>query len=116
MIRVGFVLSDHSWIGGLNYLRNMFSSLALLEENKLQLILFVGLRVKDDVLRPVKDVEIIRSGLLDSRTPAGFARRVIDKISGRRDPLLRILLRRGKIDILSHYGAQWAGGRVKKIR
>ncbi len=115
MIRVGFVLSDHSWIGGLNYLRNLFSSLALLEENKLQLILFVGLRVKDDVLRPFKDVEIIRSGLLDSRTPAGFARRVINKISGRRDPLLRILLRRGKIDILSHYGAQWAGGRVKKI-
>lgn len=115
MIRVGFVLTSSGWLGGLNYFRNLFSALSLLDEKKIQIVLFVGSSVPDQVVRQFHHVEIVRSAWLNATTLRGLLRRALNKLSGRGDPLLRLLLRRNSIDVLSHYSAQWSGGPVRKI-
>lgn len=115
MIRVGFVLTSNGWLGGLNYFRNLFSALSLLDERKVQIVLFVGSSVPDRIIEQFHHVEIVRSVWLNATTLRGLFRRALNKLSGRRDIFLRLLLRRNGIDVLSHYGAQWHGGGVKKI-
>lgn len=115
MIRVGFVLASSEWLGGLNYFRNLFSALSLLEQKKIQIVLFVGSDVPDRVLEQFHHVEVVRSVWLSATTLRGLFRRALNKLSGRRDLLLRFLLRRTGIDVLSHYSAQWVGGSIRKI-
>jgi len=115
MIRVGFVLAGHKWMGGLNYFRNLFSALSLLNDRKMQAIMFIGSRVPDDITQCFRNVEIIRSTLLDVDVPAGIIRRGVNRIVGGQDPLLRLLLMRHDIHVLSHFNAEWKGGKIKKI-
>lgn len=115
MIRVGFVLTSGGWLGGLNYFRNLFSALSLLDGKKIQIVLFVGSSVPNGVIEQFHHVEIVRSAWLNATTLRGLLRRALNKLSGHRDLLLRFLLKRNSIDVLSHYSAQWVGGSVRKI-
>jgi glycosyltransferase involved in cell wall biosynthesis len=115
VIRVGFVLTSEGWLGGVNYFRNLFSAISLLKERKVQVVLFVGRKVQSQVLSQFCNAEIVRSAWLDATTPMGFLRRVLNRLTGYKDPLLRLLLRRNGIDVVSHYSAQWSGGNIRKI-
>jgi glycosyltransferase involved in cell wall biosynthesis len=100
MIRVGFAVppSWSGWLGGLNYVRNLIA--AVVHEQ-------VGLEpvILDPRGRPglleSPGTERIASTVLDRASPAGRLRRAIREVTGR-DLLLERLLRRHRIDALSH--------------
>lgn len=114
MIRVAFVIEGPSFLGSINYFRNLFSALALLPDRKLYPLLFVGTRTPDKMLSNFRHAEIVRTKLLDAGTLAARLRRRINMVSGQRDPLLSMLLARHKIKVLSHFGPLW-GVDIKTI-
>ena len=98
--RVGFILSSDHWLGGRNYLRNLFSAISTLAGNPIVPVIFTGKREKD----PAADfpgIEVIRTSVLDRRSPAWFARKIVSKSSGR-DLVLQRTLQRYGVSILSH--------------
>lgn len=115
MIRVGFVLETDGWMGGINYYRNLFSALKLLPSRSIQPVIFVGTHVSDELLGNFRDAEIVRSPLLDTRTLSGTLRRLINKVTSRQDILLKQLLVRHDIKILSHLGRFFNVGPIKTI-
>ncbi|GGI54437.1 glycosyltransferase family 4 protein [Oxalicibacterium solurbis] len=115
MIRVGFVLETDGWMGGINYYRNLFSALKLLSSPTIQPVIFVGTHVSDDVLGNFRDAEIVRSPLLDTHTLSGTLRRLLNKVTSRQDILLKQLLVRHDIKVLSHLGRFFNVGSIKTI-
>ena len=99
-IRVGFALTPSNWLGGRNYMRSLFAALRLLPETPITPVLFAGLE-GEDVASDFPDVEVVRSSLLDRKSPAWFARRVVAKTTSQ-DILLRRLLKRNGVSVLSH--------------
>ena len=115
MIRVGFVLEDNGWMGGVNYYRNLFSALQLLPEKKLHPIVFVASKAAESFVSNFSQAEIVRTTSLDAWSVPGLARRVIGRALPHYDFLLSALLRRHDIDVLSHRGPLWLGGRIKTM-
>ncbi len=120
MIRVAFVLNDigDRWLGGVNYYRNLFSALELIENRKIAPVVFLGAQASDSFARNFKSAEIVRSTILDRKTPGWIVRKVASRfMPERRDPLLYALLRQYKIDVVSHYhyGSVWWGKKIKMI-
>lgn len=99
-IRVGFALSPEVWLGGRNYLRNLLAAIRVLPGEPITPVLFAGKR-QPDASGDFPGVEIVRSSLLDRKTPAWFIRKVIAKTMSR-DIVLRKFLQRQGISVLSH--------------
>lgn len=99
-IRIGFILSSGDWLGGHNYLRNLFAAIRSLPENPITPILFTGKR-GPNVSEEFTGIEVIRTSVLDRNSKTWFLRKIIAKISGR-DVVLRRLLQRYRISVLSH--------------
>lgn len=99
-IRVGFVLFAGDWIGGRNYLRNLFSAIGTLPGKPIVPVLVAGKQTAK-VEADFPGVETLKTSLLDSKGPAWFARQMISKLAGR-DVLLAQFLRRHGITVLSH--------------
>jgi len=99
-IRVGFAISPTNWLGGRNYQRNLFAALRALSDNPIVPVLFTGLR-DDSAVADFSETEIVRSSMLDRRTPARILRRLIER-STRKDILLRGLLRENRVSVVSH--------------
>jgi glycosyltransferase involved in cell wall biosynthesis len=115
MIRVAFLLENHNWMGGVNYLRNLLSALALLPEAKIVPVLFVGTKTPIDIINNFEKIEIIQTKFLDSGSIFSFIRKAINKLFGRKDPLFAIYLACNKIRVLSHSGPLWQLCNVKTI-
>jgi glycosyltransferase involved in cell wall biosynthesis len=98
--RVGFLLSPSYWLGGRNYLRNLFAAILVLRDHPITPVLFTGER-QGDVSADFPGIEIVQTSLLDIRSPAWFARKILAKVSGQ-DMLLRMLLERNNVSVLSH--------------
>jgi len=98
--RVGFVLSSDNWLGGRNYLRNVFSAIGTLPGHPITPVLFAGKR-QSDFSADFPGIELVLTSLLDNKSPAWFARKVLAKVSGQ-DFLLRKLLERNNVSVLSH--------------
>lgn len=99
-IRVGFVLPPGHWLGGKNYLRNLFAAIRAVPGNAVTPVIFTG---KHEVssLPDFSGIEVVGSSMVDQKTPAWFARRATMK-SISQDLPLRKLLQRHKISVLSH--------------
>jgi glycosyltransferase involved in cell wall biosynthesis len=98
--RVALLLPAGYWQGGKNYLRNLFAAIRTLPGNAVTPVLFTGKRLSD-AASDFPDVEIVAASMLDSKSAAWFARKVLAKISSQ-DVLLRRLLEHHKISVLSH--------------
>ena len=115
-IRVGFILEVQDWLGGINYYRSLLSALSLLPEPGILPIMFAGSSAPESLTGNFDCVEIIRSKVLETTSPAGIARRLARKIFRQRDIVLDGLLRRHRINVLSHYsGALAPGTPIKTI-
>ncbi len=113
MIRVGFVLDlDYNgWVGGLNYYRNLFKAIELMDDRKIKPIIFTGKKVNLGTFNEFPEVEIIQSSLFDSFKMVRFAfRRALAS-----DLLLERLLKKHNIDLLSHYGYLGAKAKIPTI-
>ena len=101
-LRVAFALTQStSWLGGLQYYRNLFAALRAHGGDRIEPVLFVGHKYDDDLLRSFGPIESHRSPLFDRLSPAWVARGVQRKLAGRDRPLER-LLRKHDAALLSH--------------
>jgi glycosyltransferase involved in cell wall biosynthesis len=99
-IRVGFALAPGDWLGGRNYFRNLFAAVRALPGEPITPVLFTGKR-QPDVSGDFPGIEIVRSSMLDRRTPAWFLRKIITKATSQDLSLRRLLLRHG-VSVVSH--------------
>ena len=114
MIRVGFALEDGGgWLGGINYFRNLLFAIRSLPDTRIQPVVFVGMKSNAQAFEGL--AEIVRSPLLDRRSPHWWLRRFLERTFPRRDYLLYRLLKRHRIDVLSHLGELWRGCPIKSI-
>ena len=101
-LRVGFALTrSTSWLGGLQYYRNLFAALRAHGEDRIEPVLFVGRRYDPELLRSFGELETHRSPLLDRLSPAWTVRGIERKLM-RRDGRLERLLERHDVAALSH--------------
>lgn len=101
MIKVGFILNENkNWMGGVNYFKNLFKALSLLESDKIQAVVFTGKKSAINISSP--NIIYVRSAIFDRLTLPWIIRMTIRTIA-KRDVLLLSILKKNKIDILSHY-------------
>ncbi|MBB5317224.1 glycosyltransferase family 4 protein [Tunturibacter empetritectus] len=98
-IRIGFVLPPGHWLGGKNYLRNLFAAIQAVPDHTITPVIFTGEHHED--LSDFHDIEVVTSSMFDHKTAARFARRVLIKTASQDIPLWR-LLKKHHISVLSH--------------
>jgi glycosyltransferase involved in cell wall biosynthesis len=115
-IRVGFILEVQDWLGGINYYRSLLSALSLLPEPEILPIMFAGSGAPESLTKNFDCVEIVRSEVLETKSPSSLIRRLARKVFRQRDVVLDALLRRHRIHVLSHYsGALTPGTPLRTI-
>jgi glycosyltransferase involved in cell wall biosynthesis len=100
LIRVGLALGV-SWLGSVNYYRNLLSAVWVLPDRQIEPVLLVGERADAGILVGLPPVEVIRSHWLDQLTARWAVRKVWQQAFAS-DPFLERLLRSHRIDVLSH--------------
>lgn len=100
MIRVGLALGA-SWLGSVNYYRNLLHAICALPDRKIEPVLLLGERGDIGILEGLPPVEVIRSRWLDPLTPRWAVRKVWQQTFAG-DPFLERFLRAHGIDVLSH--------------
>jgi glycosyltransferase involved in cell wall biosynthesis len=115
MIRVGFATSlDFTWLGGVNYIKNLLIALSTISEKEIQPVVFLSTETHPSIidgLRPYS--EIIFPPFLRKDSPCSFIWRLTKKLFDS-DFFLEIFLKRYFIDVMSHsniYGMR----RIKSI-
>ncbi len=99
-MRIGFVLRAGDWLGGNNYLRNLFAAICALPSNTITPVIFAGKR-QTDALSDFSGIEIVATSMLDRKTSAWFVRKILVKATGQ-DVMLRRLLQQHNVSLLSH--------------
>jgi glycosyltransferase involved in cell wall biosynthesis len=94
------MLSEGDWLGGINYLRNLFAAIRALPGSPIIPVVFTGKR-QGKASADFQEIEVVRTSLLDRKSSAWFIRQVIKKASAR-DTLLLMLLQQNNISVLSH--------------
>lgn len=107
VIRVGFVLGQVDWLGGVNYFRNLFTAIKSLPDAKIQPVVFAGL--KSDVSAFEGLTEIVRTPMLDRHTLSWWGVKLLTRTMPRRNYLLYWFLLKHRIDLVSHFGQLWRG-------
>lgn len=113
LIRIGIIFRQASWTGGANYYRNLFLAHNSLYDNKIKLIIFAGHSVNLDNLEGL--VEIFRSSIFDRKSFLWCISKFLEKVFPKRDFLLYCLLRKHRINMLSHQGMLWAGCSIRTM-
>lgn len=113
VIRVGFVLGQVGWIGGVNYFRNLFSAIQTLHDTKIRPVVLTGM--KSDVSAFEGLAEIVRSPMFDRKTLQWWIGIFLSRVFPRRNFIFYFLLRRHQINLLSHSGALWKGCAIPSI-
>ena len=101
-IPIAFVVHERIWLGGLNYLRNVMTAARRVPNNGLVPVIVTGIKATI-VPEQFPGIEMIRTALLDRKSPAWVVRKAIATIFGR-DLLLEKFLGHRKIRVLSHSG------------
>ncbi len=102
MIRVAIAL-ESTWLGGVNYYRNLLQAVVALPDRRIEPLLALGERPADAVLADFPPVEIIRTPLLDRKSPRWLGRMAWQRAFAR-DPFLERFLQRQRVDVLTHSG------------
>ncbi len=100
LIRVGLALGA-SWLGSVNYYRNLLNAIMTMPNRQIEPILLLGGRADAGILAGLPPVEVIKSRWLDSLAP-GWAVRKVWQQAFARDPFLERFLRSHRIQVLSH--------------
>jgi glycosyltransferase involved in cell wall biosynthesis len=98
--RIGFILPAGQWLGGRNYLRNLFAAIRCLPDNPMTPVIFTGHSVPD-ASSDFSEFEIVEASILDRKSPPWFVRKVIGAAASE-DILLQRLLLRHNVSVLSH--------------
>jgi glycosyltransferase involved in cell wall biosynthesis len=98
--RVGFILPPGDWLGGRNYLRNLFTAIRTLPGNPITPVIFTGKR-EGDISSDFSGIEVVQTSMLDRKSSSWFLRQIIAKTTAR-DTILQRLLQRHGVSVLSH--------------
>jgi glycosyltransferase involved in cell wall biosynthesis len=110
--RVGFIFPlDKSWLGGVNYYRNLWLSIGQIPESGICPVVFMG---TDHNLSDFPNLEIVRSKIFNRKSIYWFVWKISQKIF-RKDFILERLLMKNKIEILSHYNTLGNTTKIKTI-
>ncbi|MES2390242.1 MAG: glycosyltransferase family 1 protein [Acidobacteriota bacterium] len=99
-VRVGFVLLPVHLLGIHNYLRSLMGAVAMLPGKPIVPVIFCGNNRKD-VSADFPGIEMVWTSLLDRKSAAWWARKILMKLTGE-DVLLRRLLQKHGVTVLSH--------------
>jgi len=104
MIRVAFVVPSfyQSWMGGINYYRNLLSAVLADPERRVEPVLVIGNSFNPDLLRQFPPVETVRTALLDQFGTSWFLRMAVKAIAPT-DWFLEQELKKNDIAAVSHY-------------
>lgn len=109
-MRVGFIFPlDKSWLGGVNYYRNLWFAIAELPESRICPVVFIG---TDHNLSNFPNLEVVRSKIFNRKSIYWFIWKISQKFF-HKDFVLEGLLLKNNIDVLSHYNFL---GRTNKIQ
>jgi glycosyltransferase involved in cell wall biosynthesis len=103
-MRIAFLyyFDDSAWAGGRNYFSSLFGALHAVD-SRVELVLLAGHKTRTTLPDDHPYLEIVRTSLLDRKQPAWWLRQAGRLLAGRRhDPLMGALLRKLRIDVLSH--------------
>ena len=116
MIRVGFALAftDQSWLGGVNYFRNLFHAVWSLPNRRIEPVLLTGRKADTKLYRDFPPVECHQTALLDWRSSLWWWRKIWQHTLGR-DVLLERFLRRHGIKLLSHSAPMGRRARIPSL-
>lgn len=115
MLRVGFSFEmTGSWIGGVNYFRSLIGAIVALPGRKIEPVIFAAAPDVERLAREFPDVEILATTLLRRKSLPWLARRLIERAAGR-EYLFERLLKRQRIDVLSHSGTLGPGASIPTI-
>lgn len=115
MIRVGFVMpaTSDGWLGGVSYYRNLLRAVVESQAG-IEPVVVTSAAGVDRLQREFPGVTIAAAALMDAPPLMRRARRVIQSVIDR-DPFLESLMRRERIDILSHSGYLGRRSRVASM-
>jgi glycosyltransferase involved in cell wall biosynthesis len=99
--RVGFVLPPGHWLGGKNYLRNLFAAIQAVTDRTITPVIFTGKKQQVEVLSDFPGVKVVATSMFDRKTPAWLVRKITEK-GVLQDLLLRKFLQRHDVSVLSH--------------
>lgn len=101
--------------GGLNYLRNLLYALSCLEGCQIEPYIFFGRSVSDDLVRPFERLAtVIRTPVLDRKTTAWFAHKILHRFFGSL-LVVQLAIRPFGISIVSHAAAVYGRRRPFRI-
>ncbi len=103
MLRVAipYIFNDEDWLGGRNYFANLIRAIRLVASDRIELTLVTGRRIRTTLSDEFSDLKVLRTSLLDRKSP-GWWLRTIDMRLLNRDLLLATYLKKQRIDVLSH--------------
>jgi glycosyltransferase involved in cell wall biosynthesis len=109
MIRVGFILNiSEDWIGGLNYMKNLFYAIKNFPETEVQPIVFINKNTNLKIKEEFRNLaEVVELSLWDKRNLIGILWAISRRITNS-DFFIEIILRKYKISVFSH-------SRLKKL-
>lgn len=116
MIRVGFIniFAVNSWLGGLNYLRNLLHAVCDLESRRIQPVFITGHQTSEKIAKELSFMPLSRTSALDRGRPLWMLRKLSRKFMDA-DPILGRVLRELDVDVLSHSGDLGRGARMPSI-
>ena len=79
MIRVGFIniFAGGSWLGGLNYLRNLLSAVCALEDRRIEPVLVTGYRGSEKIAREFSFLRLEHTSARDRGRPMWLLRKLL---------------------------------------
>jgi glycosyltransferase involved in cell wall biosynthesis len=103
MKRVAFFLHEGSsdWLGGVSYIRNLLTAIYSIKGRKIEPVLFISSELDTKCLVGLPPIEIISTSFLKTGSPVRLASRFFYGVL-KRDLMLELLLRKHRIDVLSH--------------
>lgn len=100
-VAIPYIFNDDDWLGGRNYFANLIRAIRLVAADRVELNLVTGRRIRTTLPDEFVDLKVLRTSLLDRRSP-GWWLRTIDMRLLNCDRLLAAYLKRHRIDVLSH--------------
>ena len=113
VVRVGFILGDVGWMGGVNYFRSLLAAIQTLPNAKIHPVVFVGF--KSDASHFQGYAEIIRTKALDRYSLPWWIGKFIERTGIGRNYIIYLLLRKNNIHLASHYDGLWRGCKIPSL-
>lgn len=103
MIRVGFIGTvSKEWMGGLNYYKNLLFAISMLEDKKIESVVFVGKKTDPEIKNMFKEyADVIESSIFDRKSFLWFIWKITNKIFGSMY-IMDKLFYKYNIQVLSH--------------